>query len=150
MQVWQPLQTSGIIYKSGKIYTSGIIYKAGKIYTSGIIYKSFYKFWGYLTILTSSTSPATTPNLPTLFFLVFLKYFFGVPHLATFISFFNVTLTPSSIRRRDSNPQPLSCKSSPLTTRPRLSPYLPTLFLKTIATYIELDRNTTHCLKHPK
>ncbi len=75
MQVWQPLQTSGIIYKSGKIYTSGIIYKSGKIYTSGIIYKSgkiytssiiyksgkihtsgiiyksFYKFWEYLTSL---------------------------------------------------------------------------------------------------
>jgi hypothetical protein len=32
-------------------------------------------------------------------------------------------VTPSSIRRRDLKPQPLTCESSPLTTRPGLSPW---------------------------
>ena len=49
--------------------------------------------------------------------------FFGEPHLATFfLLIFNCYSwhhsQPSSIRCQNSNPQPLSCESSPLTTRP--------------------------------
>ncbi len=58
----------------------------------------------------------------------FFKYFFGVPHLATFI-FVNFhwfvcnsqhRLHPSSIRCRGSNSRPLDHESSALTTRPWL------------------------------
>ena len=57
--------------------------------------------------------------------LMFLfNIFYGVPHLATFIIFFNIIASfayiPSGIWRQDSNPQPLGCKSSSLTTRWRL------------------------------
>ena len=51
-----------------------------------------------------------------------------MPNLVTFISFSNVialdSLTPSNIPCRDSNKQPLSWESSPLTARPQLSPSL--------------------------
>jgi hypothetical protein len=53
-------------------------------------------------------------------------FFWCAPFGYLYFSFSNVielaSLTPSSIRRRGSNPQPLSCESSPLTTRPQLSP----------------------------
>ena len=62
-------------------------------------------------------------------FHLFLKYFFGVPHLATFIFMYVVCnsqhcLHPSSIRCQGSNPQPLDCEPSALTTRPWLSPLI--------------------------
>ncbi len=86
MQVWQPLQTSGIIYKSGKIYKSGIIYK------------SFYKLWEYLRSMTSYTSPATTLNIPTLF----------LKTIATYICYDRKSFILGSYRfRRRSNPSNL-------------------------------------------
>ena len=58
-------------------------------------------------------------------FLFFFKYVLVCPiRLPLFL--FNVIasfVTPSSIRRRDLKPQPLTCESSPLTTRPGLSPW---------------------------
>jgi hypothetical protein len=58
-------------------------------------------------------------------FFVFFKYVLVCPiRLPLFL--FNVIasfVTPSSIRHRDLKQQPLSCESSPLTTRPGLSPW---------------------------
>jgi hypothetical protein len=65
--------------------------------------------------------------VPLVIITVFLKYFFGVPHLATFISvsieylIARHCLYPSIIRR-DSNPRPLGREPSALTTRTGFSP----------------------------
>ena len=86
--------------------------------------------------------PGAQPILNGAFLLVskcfFFKYFFGVPHLATYISLFSLlyerglgvtginpgmtfTSFPSSIRQ-DSNPRPFDRESSSLPTRPDFRP----------------------------
>ena len=57
------------------------------------------------------------------FFFKF-KYFnlcapFGYIHFFPFLQFNGFTYIPSNILRKDSNPGPLGCKSSPLTARPK-------------------------------
>ena len=68
---------------------------------------------------------ASKTGLAFLGFIIFsFTGFYGVPHLATFISFFFIVIATSfayiTFRGQDSNQMPLDCKSSFLTTRPYL------------------------------